>query len=108
MFPKMNPSQMAGMMKKLGIQNEEINAKKVTIETTDGKIVFDNPKVMCVKMQGTRSYQISGEERTESTEKFSEEDITLVMEKTGKTKEEVEKVLEKTEGDIAEAITQLS
>jgi len=104
MFPKINPSQMAGMMKKMGISNEQISAKRVIIETQDKKIVIEDPSVVCIKMQGTKSYQISGNEKIEEDKKFSEEDIKVVAEKTGKTKKEAEEALEKAEGEIAEAI----
>jgi len=104
MFPKINPGQMAGMMKKMGISSEQLNAKRVIIETPDKKIVIENPNVMCVKMQGNISYQISGEEKVEEEKSFSDEDVKVVIEKTGKTEKEVLEALEKTNGEIAEAI----
>ena len=39
MFPGlggMNPAKMKGMMKQLGINQEDIDAERVTIEKTDG------------------------------------------------------------------------
>ena len=59
-------------------------------------------------MQGQVSWQITGEEHEESTEKFSDSDVELVMEKTSKSKEEVITALEESDGDIAEAIMNLS
>ena len=43
----------------------------------------------------------------ESAEAFSDEDVDMVVEKTGKGREEVKAALEKSEGDIAEAIMDL-
>jgi nascent polypeptide-associated complex subunit alpha len=64
MFGGVNPRQMQGMMKKMGIAQEEIDAYKVIIEKTDGnKIIIENPSVMKIKMQGQTSFQISGEEK---------------------------------------------
>jgi len=90
----------------MGINQEDLDAQRVIIEFSDKKIILDNPSVQKVKMSGQMSYQISGEEREESLEKFSEDDILLVMQKTGKSKEEVLSVLEET-NDIAEAIVKL-
>ena len=60
-------------------------------------------------MQGNTSFQIAGEVREETREiGISEEDIAIVAEKTGKSKEEAKKVLEEVDGDIAEAIVKLS
>ncbi len=102
-----NPKQIQGMMKKMGISQVPIDAKRVIIECEDHNIVLDEPSVLKVNMQGQKTYQISGEEREESTQIFSEEDIVTVVEKTGRTKEEVRDFLEKNEGDIALAILEL-
>ena len=106
-MPKIDPKKMQAMMKQMGIAQEEIQADRVIIECSDKKIVIENPSVQKVKMAGNTSYQISGEESEESLEKFSEEDIQLIMQKTGKSEEEVLSALEET-NDIAEAIVKLS
>ena len=108
MFGGMNPKQMQGMMKKMGIAQEEIDASRVIIECEDKNIIIENPSVMKIKMQGNESFQISGDVSEEETSSFSEEDIQIVTDKTGKSKEEVIEALEKTEGDIAQAIIELS
>jgi nascent polypeptide-associated complex subunit alpha len=107
MLGGINPSQMQGMMKKMGISQEEVLANRVIIEKKDGKkIIIEDPSVLRIKMQGQTSFQISGEE-TEIEEKYSEEDIKTVMEKTGCTKKKAIEILEKTSGDLAEAILEL-
>lgn len=107
MIPGMNPKKMQGMMKQLGISQEDIEASRVIIEKTDeSKIIIDNPSVQKVTMQGQQTFQISGEISEESAG-ISESDIELVAEKTGKTKEEAKTALEET-NDIAEAILKLS
>lgn len=108
MFGGINPKQMQGMMKKMGIAQEEIDAVRVVIECDDRNIIIENPSVMKIKMQGNESFQISGEVSEEESSGFSEEDIKMVMEKTGKSKEDVVEALEKNEGDIAQAIVELS
>lgn len=112
MFPGlggMNPKKMQAMMKQLGIDQEEIDASKVTIEKNDGsKIFINNPSIQRITMQGQESFQISGEIEEESAELFSKEDIKTVMEKTGKSEEEAIEALENSSGDLAEAIMELS
>jgi NACalpha-BTF3-like transcription factor len=59
-------------------------------------------------MQGQANWQITGEVREETKEAgINEEDVNLVMEKTGKSEKEVRAVLAETK-DIAEAIVALS
>mgnify|MGYP001612702144 CR=1 FL=1 len=71
-----------------------------------GKKVIQNPSIQKVKMHGQESFQISGDD-SESSAGFTEEDIKLVAEKTGKTEEKAKIALEETK-DIAEAIIKLS
>jgi alpha-NAC-related protein len=107
MFPNIDPKKMQAMMKQMGINQSEIPASRVIIEKDDGKnLIISNPSVIKIKMQGQESFQISGD-IFEETEKFSESDIKVVMEKTNCSKEQAKEVLEKT-GDLAEAILELS
>lgn len=109
MFGGIDPKKMQQMMKQMGIKQEEIDAVRVLIEKNDGgKIVIDNPSVVKIVMSGQESWQISGEAHEESAEGFSDEDVQLVMEKTGKGEEEVRKSLEECGGQVAEAIIALS
>ncbi len=102
----MDPKKMQAMMRQMGIKSEEIDAVKVTIETSDGKTIrIDQPQVTKITMQGQSSYQIAGEERVE--EKSSAEDIKLIMEQTGCSEEEAKAALDKSGGDIAQAILSL-
>ncbi len=112
MFGGINPSQIQGMMKKMGIKQEEIDALRVVIEKSDGnRIIIDSPSVARINMQGNESWQITGESREESEEKpeeTSENDIASVMEKTGASSEKAEKALKDANGDLAEAILSLT
>jgi len=104
-----NPKKMQGMMKQLGISQEEIEASRVIIEKADNsKLIIENPSVQKVTMQGQESFQISGDVSEQTSEvEFSYEDVSLVAEKTGKSKEEAKEALKETK-DIAEAIIKLS
>lgn len=109
MFPGVDPKQMSGMLKKMGISQEDIPAERVIIEKSDGnKIIIENPSVTKIKMQGQETFQIAGDISEESGEvEISEEDIETVVEKTGVSKKKAQETLEKT-GDLAEAIMELS
>lgn len=102
----LDPKKMQAMMKQMGIKSEDIQSSKVTIETSSGAIIIDEPQVVKVTMQGQESFQISGKARTE--ERVSAEDIKMVMEQAGCSEEEAKAALEKSNGDIAEAILSLS
>ena len=107
MFGGVDPRQMQGMMKKMGISQEQLPVKRVIFEMADGNLVIDEPGVMKIKMQGQESYQVTGEASEESVASFSDEDVEMVMDKTGKDKDAVVAALEESEGDIAEAIMAL-
>ena len=107
MMPGLDPKKMQAMMKQMGISNEEINASRVVIEKADGNIIIDNPSIVKIKMQGQESFQISGDVSEEEA-RINEEDVKLVMEKTGKSEDKARKALEKSDGDLTEAIMELS
>ena len=107
MIGGINPAQMQGMMKKMGISQTQLNVNRVIFEMDGERLVIDEPSVIKVMMQGQETYQVSGEAREESDENFSEEDVSMVVEKTGRSEEEVRDFLEKNRGDIALAIIEL-
>jgi len=102
----MNDRQMRMMMKKMGIQMREIKAERVIIETAEKEYVFRNPAVTVMDMKGEKTYQIVGDVTVQP--KLNEEDVTLVMEQTGKGREEAERALKDAGGDIAQAILNLT
>jgi nascent polypeptide-associated complex subunit alpha len=107
MLPGIDPKKMQGLMKQMGISQDEIDANRVIIETEDKNIIIENPSVVKIKMQGQISFQISGdvtEEQIDSTE----EDIKTIMEKTGCSEEQAKDALEKANNDLTEAILSLS
>jgi len=109
MFPGVDPRQMQGMLKKMGISQEEIDASRVIIEKVDNsKIIIDNPSVTKIIMQGQETFQIAGDIYEEAEEKISEADIKTVIEKTGVSEKKAREYLEKNDGDLAETILQLS
>jgi len=105
MLGGVNPKQMQAMMKKMGISQTEIMARRVIFETDEGDLVIDDPSVLKVMMQGQETYQVTGEAKLqESTELFGEDDIKMVMDKVKVDREIVIEHLQKNEGDIAATI----
>lgn len=93
-------------MRQMGIKSEEIIAEEVVIKTTEKDFVISSPQVTRINMGGQESFQITGEIEERSKNKFSEDDLKIIIEQTGCTKEEAAKALEET-GDIAEAILKI-
>lgn len=106
MIPGINQKQIAQMMKKMGMQQEEIDAKEVIIRTKEGDILIKDPKVSKVNVMGQITYQVVGEEEKAKSE-ISNEDIELVAEQAKVSKEFARAALEDANGDIAKAITLL-
>ena len=104
---KINPRQLEKMAKRMGIQATPIPADEVIIKTPEADIVITNPQVSKVNMMGQETYQITGDVSERPKEAFSEDDVSMVMEKTGATREEVEKALTETNGDLATSILKL-
>src|SRR3989337_2801398 len=101
MFPKMNPKQMKKMMRQMGVEMEELEAKEVVIKLADREIVIESPSVSVVTAMNQRSYQISGTERV--TQPLPPEDVRLVAEQAKVNEDRAREALEKTKGDLAEA-----
>ncbi|MBI2449715.1 nascent polypeptide-associated complex protein [Candidatus Pacearchaeota archaeon] len=105
----LDPKKMQAVMRQMGIKQEEIDALRVVIETPGKNIVVEPASVQKIVMQGQESFQISGDvkEVLLADGDISEDDVKIVMEKTGRSEDESRKALEKTH-DIAEAILELS
>lgn len=101
----MNPRAMKQAMKKLGMEQEEIEASEVVIKTAGKELVFVNPQVSKVTMMGQDTWQIVGTPQ-ERAQGFTQEDVKTVMEQAHVSEKEAAAALEET-GDIAEAIMKL-
>ncbi len=108
MLPGMNPRQMRQAMKRMGIQQEELKVDEIIMKIGDKELVFKEPQVAKVNMMGQKTYQVVGEPvERKIKEEISEEDVKTVMEQAKVSKEEAEKSLKETKGDLAEAILKL-
>ena len=111
MIPGINPRMMKQAMKRMGIQQQEIeDAQEVIIKTSSKEIVISNPSVSKVNMGGQETWQIVGdaEEREIDAEpEINEEDVKTVVEQTGVSEEKAREVIEKNKGDLAAAVMEL-
>jgi nascent polypeptide-associated complex subunit alpha len=117
MFPGgMNPKQMKQMMSRMGIKSDEIEAERVTIEGGGKKTIIEGPEVMKMTVQGQVIFNVTGgkvrEEAAIELEEnalveISDEDVSIVAEQTGASKEDALKAIEDANGDLAEAIIKL-
>src|SRR4030042_4615083 len=105
MFPGMNPKKMQAIMSQMGIKQEEIDANRVIIETSEKNIIINNPSVIKINMKGQENFQISGEiSEEELEENNAEQDIKTIIEKTSCSEEQAKKALEEAKADLTEAI----
>ena len=115
---RMNPKQMKQMMKRLGIEQEEIaDVEEVVIRTATKEYVFTSAHVTMMTVQGQKTVQIVGEPliRDRAGAKpaapakltIPDEDVQLVAEKAGVSEAEARKALEAANGEPAEAIIRL-
>jgi nascent polypeptide-associated complex subunit alpha len=110
MMPGMNPRMMKQAMKRMGIQQQEIDATEVIIRTPEKEIIIQDPSVSKVNMMGQETWQVVGEaveKALETTPEINEDDIKTVIEQTNCSKEAAKEAIEKHEGDLAAAIMEL-
>lgn len=100
-----NPGNMQQMMKQMGMDMEELPAKRVTIDLGDEEIVFEDPEISQISVKGQEMFQLQGDhERRDKGP--SDDDIELVMEKSGASREDARKALQDSD-DLTEAIMSL-
>ena len=104
---KLNPKQMEKMAKQLGMKMETIEAEQVVIKLqAGGEILIDNPQVSRINVMGQDTFQITGDITEKDEDEECEDDVEMVAEKAGVSKDEAKRVLDET-NDIAEAILRL-
>lgn len=96
----------------MGIDAEQLDAISVSIELRDKRYVIDNPTVIKARMAGQLAFTIVGgsirEEAKAPQAAVEDEDVRFLMERTGKSEDEVRRVLQAQGGDIAKAMEELS
>ena len=119
---RMNPKAMKRLQRQLKNQQSEIDAEEVLIKTKEQVYRFTRPQVISLNMGGIETYQIIGtpeigtlardadseEEEAGETIMIPQADIEMVAQQAGVDNETAKKALEKSGGDLAEAIIGLT
>lgn len=115
MIPGMNKKQMKLMerqMKKMGMKMEDLDGvREVIIRFDEKELIIDNPSVSLMNVMGQETYQIDGKAREVELEyeiEIPEEDIEMVANSAGVSKDDAKAALEECKGDLAEAIMKLN
>ncbi|MFO8132811.1 MAG: nascent polypeptide-associated complex protein [Thermoplasmatota archaeon] len=107
MMPNVNPKQLQKLMRQMGMSMDQLEGvEEVVIRTADKEYRFADAEVNVMEVKGDKTYQVTG--TAEVVDRMSEDDVNLVAEKTGKSRDEARAALKKTDGDIAQAIIDLS
>ncbi len=115
----LDPSKMQQMMKQMGIDIDELDAKEVIIRTDDEELVFTNPDVQRMDAQGQETYNIVGSPETKALgegavseaddgDDIPQEDIETVADTAGVSEEKAREALEEADGMPLDAIEQLT
>lgn len=123
---RMDPRRMNAMMRQLGIDVKDIpNVTEVVIRTPTRDYLFSKADVTVMTAQGQKTYQVVGNPVVKEKAgggavapgpaapaapvklEIPADDIELVADQSGATKEKARAALEATGGDIAEAIVRL-
>ncbi len=123
-----NPRKLRKMLRNLDLSNLKLedvpNVVRVEFVLRDGtRMIIENPSIAKVSIGGLVIFQVQAQSSSirhvsstiqqvqqesilvsEPRKPYSDEDIELVIQETGCSREEAIKALEETKGDIAEAI----
>lgn len=119
-----NARQMQLMMRRMGMTTEDLEGVvEVIIRLKDKEHVFQQPEVTILTVQGVRTYQVVGTPEVRARTASSpgtdgaapapaptgppEEDIQLVVEQAGVSRDEAIDALDETDGAPAEAILKI-
>ena len=109
---KMGSREANRMMARMGMQLKEMDdITKVVFEGSNRRIIIENPEVASVTIQGQTMSQVGGGKVKEETVSASTvatqpspEDVTLVAQQAKVPQKEAEEALQKTGGNLAQAI----
>ncbi len=104
--------QIRRMLDKMGLNMNELkDVLEVVITTNDREIIIKSPTVAEMKSEDSTIYQVVGddiEEKQREVVKFRDEDIMLVSQQAGVSKEVAIQALTESQGDLAKAILNLT
>ena len=117
MHRHMNPREQKRLMQRMGMNMDSVSdVQQVIIRTPTKDIVIDEPEVAILQVQGQKMYQVIGGQVSEQAPSaqitagtptkpaYTEEDVQLVADQTGRSLEKAKEALEECGGDLAKAI----
>ncbi|MGQ9679294.1 MAG: nascent polypeptide-associated complex protein [Candidatus Bathyarchaeia archaeon] len=110
---KIDSRKTRRLMKQMGLRMDELgDIQRVIMQGSEREIIIENPIVTSLDLKGQKMYQITGGRVSEKTDKSKgasrEEDILLVAQQAGVSREMAKAALEETEWDLASAILKLT
>jgi nascent polypeptide-associated complex subunit alpha len=122
MHKRINPREQRRMMQRMGMNMDSVaDVQQVIIRTATKDIVIDEPEVAILQVQGQKMYQVIGGQVSEQAPSartaagaasakpaFTQEDVQLVADQTGKSLDKAKEALMEADGDLAKAILLLS
>ncbi len=100
------------MMERMGLDMSQIpDVEEVIIRTSSKDMIIKDANVSEINAKGMRIFQVMGndiEEVEREKPQFTEEDILLVAQQAGVSRERAEAALEESGGDLAQAILKLT
>ncbi len=100
------------MLERMGLDMNQIpDVKEVIIRTSSKDMIIREASVSEINAKGMRVFQVMGsdvEEIEREKPKFTDEDVLLVAQQAGVSKERASVALEESGGDLAQSILQLS
>ncbi len=100
------------MLERMGLDMTQIpDVEEVIIRTSSKDMIIKEANVSEINAKGMKVFQVMGgdvEEVDREKPKFTEEDVLLVSQQAGVSKEIASVALEENGGDLAQAILQLS
>jgi nascent polypeptide-associated complex subunit alpha len=115
---KMNSREMKRMMAQMGIKSEDMpDVKTVILKGTSKDYIISNAQVMMIEARGEKTFQIMGTmkevpksvaEKETPPVQYNEDDLKLVIDQTGVSKEKAIEALKRANGQPAQAIIDLT
>ena len=100
------------MLDRMGVEMTNLpDVEEVLIRTSSKDVKIKDASVSEIVTKGMRVFQVMGndvEEVEREKPKFTEEDVLLVAQQAGVSKERAKAALEESGGDLAQAIMKLS
>lgn len=107
----MDNRQARRAMERMGINMNELpDVQEVVIRTGSKELHITNPSVSEIVAQGNRIFQVTGEVEEVAVQKkaFKDEDVLLVQQQAGVSRERAVAALEQSDGEVARAILKLT